>query len=132
MRRQEERWRQRRGKRRQKHTPLARAAPTVAGATASDLDPGDGVGGEAESGRESPSLGIRPPPPCLLFVLPWTGLCWLLPCTSDTPTSLLPAPPASVPLWGGPCLPHTVLISYLSHLYPCDSHLLPFLPGFCH
>lgn len=51
----------------------------VAGAAASDLGSGDGVGGEAESGRESPSVGIRPPPPCLLFVLPWTGLCWLLP-----------------------------------------------------
>lgn len=35
----------------------------VAGAAASDLGSGDGVGGEAESGRESPSVGIRPPPP---------------------------------------------------------------------
>lgn len=118
MRRQEERWRQRRGQRQQKHTPLEQ--PVVAGATASDLGPRDGVGGEAESGRESPSVGIRPPPPCLLFVLPWSGLCWLLPCTHTYPTSpaTCPPTPASVPLWGGPCLPHTVLISCLSHLYP--------------
>lgn len=32
-------------------------------------------------GGESPSVGIRPPPPCLLSVLPWPGLRWPLPCT---------------------------------------------------
>lgn len=40
------------------------------------------------------------------------------------------APPASVPFWGGPCLPHAVLISCLSYLYPCDPILSLFLPGF--
>lgn len=63
-------------------------------------------------------MGIRPPPPCLLSVLPWPGLRWPLPCTLVYRHLSASCSPTLALFWKGPCLTYTVPISFLSPLCP--------------
>lgn len=120
-----------------KGTPCLSSPPTpvVAGASASDLVPGDGVGGEAESGRGEPLCGypaptsISPVCPALAWAqmavalypcLP-TPLCLLLPNLSSFLERSLSDPhcPHFLPLPSvPPCLPSS----------PASPGLLPLVP----
>lgn len=127
-----------------KGTPcLSRAPPpVVAGASASDLLPGDGVGGEAESGRGEPLCGY-PAPTCMSPVcsaLAWaqmavalypclpTPLCLLLPSLSSFLERSLSDPhcPHFLPLPSvPPCLPSSPISPGLLPLVPSNTLLYP-------
>lgn len=118
MRRQEERWRRRRGQRQQKHPPSLEQPPQWLASLPLIWILGMGwaerlsQGGRAPLWASGPHLHVS----CLSCPGMVSAGCCHAPV--PIPTSLPPSPPASVPFWGGPCLPHTVLMSYLSHLYP--------------
>lgn len=116
MRRQEERWRQRRGQRQQKHTPLEQPPWWLAPLPLIWV-PGMGWAERLSQGGRAPLWASGPHLHVSCLSCPGQVSAGCCPAPIPTPPLRPPAPqPQPQFLYGE--LSHTVLISCLSHLYP--------------